>query len=66
MGYANGTLELFNFVQHKLFVRLDLRDHYTVVIPPKDDSIKCNYEATVPEVSVTCLKYSPSGSVMFY
>ncbi|KOB65696.1 putative WD repeat domain 66 [Operophtera brumata] len=41
--------------------KLDLRDHYKVVIPPKDDSITGDYEVTVPQLSVTCLKYSPSG-----
>ncbi|XP_063821464.1 cilia- and flagella-associated protein 251-like [Ostrinia nubilalis] len=61
IGYADGILELFNFIQHKLFVRINLREHYKVVIPPKDDSIKCNYEVNMPELSVTCLKYSPSG-----
>ncbi|KAM3961839.1 cilia- and flagella-associated protein 251 [Aphomia sociella] len=61
IGYADGFIELFNFVQHKLFSRLDLRNHYKVIIPPKGDSIKCNYEVTIPQLSVTCLKYSPSG-----
>ncbi|XP_059061775.1 cilia- and flagella-associated protein 251-like [Achroia grisella] len=61
IGYADGMVELYNFLQHKLISRLDLRDHYKVVIPPKCDSIKCNYEVTIPQLSVTCLKYSPSG-----
>lgn len=61
IGYDNGIVEMYNFVQHKLFVRLDLRDLYKIVIPPKDDSIKCNYEVTVPPISVSCLKYSHSG-----
>ncbi|XP_073944446.1 cilia- and flagella-associated protein 251-like isoform X2 [Choristoneura fumiferana] len=60
-GFADGVIDLVNFVQHKLFARLELRDHYKIVIPPKDDSIKCNYEVTIPELSVSCLKYSPSG-----
>ncbi|XP_052758996.1 cilia- and flagella-associated protein 251-like [Galleria mellonella] len=61
VGYADGIVELFDFLQHKSFSRLDLRAHYKVVIPPKCDSIKYNYEVTIPQLSVTCLKYSPSG-----
>ncbi|KAG6448660.1 cilia- and flagella-associated protein 251 isoform X2 [Manduca sexta] len=61
VGYADGNLELYNFITHKLFVRLDLRKHFTVTIPPKNDSIKCIHEVNVPKLSVTCLKYSPSG-----
>ncbi|CAH0604428.1 unnamed protein product [Chrysodeixis includens] len=61
MGYMDGTVELINFNEHKLIHRLDLRSRYTVVVPPDDDSINCNFEVTVPELSVTCLKYSPSG-----
>ncbi|XP_053625468.1 cilia- and flagella-associated protein 251-like isoform X2 [Plodia interpunctella] len=59
--YSDGNVELVNFVQHKLFARLNLREFYKIVIPPKDDSINGNYDITVPELSVTCLKYSPSG-----
>ncbi|XP_045445689.1 cilia- and flagella-associated protein 251-like [Melitaea cinxia] len=61
IGYTDGIIELFNYVQHKLFVRIDLREHYKIVIPPRDDSIKENIEITRPQISVTCLKYSPSG-----
>lgn len=65
MGYADGTVELINFTTHKLFTRLDLRNTYKTVIPPKDDSIKCNYEITIPQLSATCLRYSPSGIYPF-
>ncbi|XP_022820002.1 cilia- and flagella-associated protein 251-like [Spodoptera litura] len=61
LGYKNGIVELFDFLLHKLVTRLDLRSTYTVVVPPNDDSINCNFAITVPELSVTCLKYSPSG-----
>lgn len=65
IGYADGIIELFNFVQHKLFVRLNLPEHFKVVIPPNDDSVKCSYEVNMPELSVTCLKYSPSGTQLY-
>ncbi|OWR40975.1 putative WD repeat domain 66 [Danaus plexippus plexippus] len=61
IGYGNGVIELFNYVSHKLFVRVDLREHFKTTIPPKDDSLKDEQEVTKPEISVTCLKYSPSG-----
>ncbi|XP_035436887.2 cilia- and flagella-associated protein 251 isoform X2 [Spodoptera frugiperda] len=61
LGYKNGNVELFDFILHKLIKRIDLRSTYTVVVPPNDDSINCNFAITVPELSVTCLKYSPSG-----
>ncbi|XP_052737715.1 cilia- and flagella-associated protein 251-like [Bicyclus anynana] len=61
VGYNEGTIELVNYVQHKLFIRINLRDHYKVVIPPKEDSIKGDMGVTRPQLSVTCLKYSPSG-----
>ncbi|XP_046965477.1 cilia- and flagella-associated protein 251-like [Vanessa cardui] len=61
IGYADGIIELFNYVQHKLFVRIDLREYYKVVIPPKEDSIKGDVEIMKPHISVKCLKYSPSG-----
>ncbi|RVE54958.1 hypothetical protein evm_000325 [Chilo suppressalis] len=61
IGYANGTVELFNFLQHKVFMRLELRERYKVVVPPRDDSIKGDCEVTTPDLSVTCLQYSPSG-----
>ncbi|VVC96642.1 unnamed protein product [Leptidea sinapis] len=61
VGYADGLVELYNFVQHKLFRRVDLRDTFKVVTPPDDDSIRCNTEVAYPAISVTCLKYSPSG-----
>ncbi|XP_045785662.1 cilia- and flagella-associated protein 251-like isoform X2 [Maniola jurtina] len=61
IGYADGTIELVNYIQHKLFRRIDLRDYYKVVIPPQEDSIKGEVEITRPQLSVTCLKYSPSG-----
>lgn len=61
LGYTDGMVELIDFIKHSLITRLDLRSRYAVVVPPDDDSINCNYEVTVPELSVTCLKYSPSG-----
>ncbi|XP_060810779.1 cilia- and flagella-associated protein 251 [Amyelois transitella] len=61
LGYHDGNVELLNFVQHAVFARLNLREFYKIVIPPKDDSINGNYEITVPEISVTCLKFSPTG-----
>ncbi|KAJ0180263.1 hypothetical protein K1T71_003667 [Dendrolimus kikuchii] len=61
IGYVDGIVELHHYIQHKLFKRLDLRDRYKIVTPPKDDSIKGDYEVTVPQLSVTCVKYSPSG-----
>ncbi|KAF9408495.1 hypothetical protein HW555_011852 [Spodoptera exigua] len=61
LGYKNGRVELFDFCRHKLIKRLNLRHTFTVVIPPNEDSINCNFAITVPELSVTCLKYSPSG-----
>lgn len=66
IGYGNGVIELFNYVSHKLFVRVDLREHFKTTIPPKDDSLKDEQEVTKPEISVTCLKYSPSGSKPFF
>ncbi|XP_063531343.1 cilia- and flagella-associated protein 251-like [Cydia strobilella] len=60
-GFADGVLDLVNFSQHKLFARIDLREHYKVVVPPSDDCIKYEYEVNKPELSVTCLKYAPSG-----
>ncbi|CAH2266422.1 jg1018 [Pararge aegeria aegeria] len=61
IGYADGSIELVNYIQHKLFIRIYLREHYKVVIPPKEDSIKGDVEITRPQLSVTCLRYSPSG-----
>ncbi|XP_068629729.1 cilia- and flagella-associated protein 251-like [Battus philenor] len=61
VGYEDGIVDLYNFVQHNLFARLELRDHYKVVTLPSDDSISCLVEVTVPQLSVSCLKYSPSG-----
>ncbi|CAH2074708.1 unnamed protein product, partial [Iphiclides podalirius] len=61
VGYADGTIELYNFVRHTLFARLDLRDHYKVVTAPSAESINCFTAITLPQLSVTCLKYSPSG-----
>ncbi|XP_045514979.1 cilia- and flagella-associated protein 251-like [Pieris brassicae] len=61
VGYSEGLIELHNYLQHKLFVRLDLREKFKVIIPPNDDSIKGDFEVNYPELSVTCLKYSPSG-----
>ncbi|KAJ8725380.1 hypothetical protein PYW08_003563 [Mythimna loreyi] len=61
VGYKDGVVELFNFKKHKLIKRLDLRSQYTTGIDPDMDSINCNYQYLVPELSVTCLKYSPSG-----
>ncbi|XP_049866716.1 cilia- and flagella-associated protein 251-like [Pectinophora gossypiella] len=61
LGYTDGNVELVNFTQHKLRSRLDLREFYKIVTPPKDDSIKGDFEYYVPQLSVTCLKYSPSG-----
>ncbi|XP_049695270.2 cilia- and flagella-associated protein 251 isoform X2 [Helicoverpa armigera] len=61
LGYKDGTVELFDFIQHKLLKKLDLCSRFTTVVPPNDDSINCNFEITVPELSVTCLQYSPSG-----
>ncbi|KAJ8722981.1 hypothetical protein PYW07_004161 [Mythimna separata] len=61
VGYSDGVVELFNFKQHRLITRLDLRSHYTTVIAPDFDSVNGNYQYLVPELSVTCLKYSPSG-----
>ncbi|CAH0718741.1 unnamed protein product, partial [Brenthis ino] len=61
IGYGEGILELINYVQHKLFIRIDLSEHYKIVIPPKEDSIKGDEEVTKPELSVTCVQYSPSG-----
>ncbi|XP_045491069.1 cilia- and flagella-associated protein 251-like [Colias croceus] len=61
VGYTGGLLELHNYLQHKLFARLDLRDKFKVITPPNDDSIKGDYEVMFPVLSVTCLKYSPSG-----
>ncbi|XP_026742733.1 cilia- and flagella-associated protein 251-like isoform X2 [Trichoplusia ni] len=61
LGYTDGMVELIDFIKHSLITRLDLRSRYAVVVPPDDDSINCNYEVTVPELSVTYLKYSPSG-----
>ncbi|CAB3234740.1 unnamed protein product [Arctia plantaginis] len=55
LGFADGILELYNFVQHKTLVKLDLRNYFTIVIPPRDDSINCNYESIVPKLSGTCL-----------
>lgn len=65
MGYANGIMELINFVSHKLIVRLDLRDHYKIITPPKEDSIKGDYDIYIPELSVTAVKYSPSGTIIY-
>ncbi|XP_072944210.1 cilia- and flagella-associated protein 251-like [Epargyreus clarus] len=61
IGFADGIIEMHNFIQHKLFKRINLREHFKIVIPPKDDSIKCNTEITKPRLAVTCLRYSPSG-----
>lgn len=61
IGYADGFIDLYNFVQHKLFTRRDLIDYYKIIIPPKNDSVKGNCEVTIPQLKVTCLKYSPSG-----
>lgn len=65
VGYADGAVELHQFVEHKLFLRLDFRDFYKVVIPPKEDSVKGDTEITKPQLSVTCVKYSPSGYYKF-
>lgn len=61
VGYKDGVVELFNFMRHRLVKRLDLRSQYTFVEPPDEDSINCSYDITVPDLSVTCLQYSPSG-----
>ncbi|CAG5011460.1 unnamed protein product [Parnassius apollo] len=61
VGYTDGTVEMYNFDQHKLFTRLDLRDRYKIVTPSKDDSIKCSVDVAMPQLSVTSMKYSPSG-----
>ncbi|XP_013141215.1 PREDICTED: WD repeat-containing protein 66-like isoform X2 [Papilio polytes] len=61
VGYADGTLELYNFVRHMLFARLPLRERYKVVTEPADDSISCLVDVFYPQLSVTCLKYSPNG-----
>ncbi|CAG9095598.1 unnamed protein product [Plutella xylostella] len=60
-GYADGTIELFNFEERTLFARLNLRELFTVTIHPKKDSIKVDIEVIVPTIHASCLQYSPSG-----
>ncbi|XP_075969110.1 cilia- and flagella-associated protein 251-like [Anticarsia gemmatalis] len=61
LGYLDGIVELYNYVQHKTITRLSLRKHFTTIIPAKEDSINNTVEIITPKLSVTCVKYSPSG-----
>ncbi|XP_026325605.1 cilia- and flagella-associated protein 251-like [Hyposmocoma kahamanoa] len=61
IGYQDGNIEMFLLNEHRIFTRLHLREYYKIVIPPRDESLKGDCEITIPQLSVTCLKYAPSG-----